>query len=437
MRGGFRIAMLGAAVVASMLAPPVPARAETKADTAQALARSAEVMAREGSLDEAARLYQRAWELDPDPVLLYNVALLLDRKGDVRKAREAYLRYIQVEKDPDGKARAKVKLDALPTKTTGQIVLAIEPPGGTVEVDNRPVTTPMDAPLEVESGPHVVTLRHDGYVTERVSTEVAIGKPSRIVLRMEPDKRCMPAVPSPCPPGGCFLDVLYKPAGAEVELDGRVVGHTPLEAFRVAPGRYVVRLLKPDFLPKTLKLAVAGDQQLDGDLDVDVELLQRRDTERMLATDYIRLQLLAVTNGLGGVRLSTGGVKWPGFFWNILQVGWSGGLEGWEAYAGGDLGYLWIHGNHFINAGMILRAQWNMYDWDPDTCPDGAVCNTDAGKVREYLVGFAFGPVLRYRYYVDRVGFEAFMEIPIVVGYGKEHDHWGGGYPIFGVGIGM
>ena len=55
----------------------------------------------------------------------------------------------------------------------------------------------------------------------------------------------------------------------------------------------------------------------------------------------------------------------------------------------------------------------------------------------DFAVGFAFGPILRYRYYLDRVGFEAFMEIPIVAGYGQEHGHWGGGYPIFGVGVGM
>ncbi|MBM4395552.1 MAG: tetratricopeptide repeat protein [Deltaproteobacteria bacterium] len=96
--------------VALALALARPAPGDGRVRKAQALAQSAEVLADDGSLDEAIRLYERAYALDPEPVLLYNVARLHERKGDLDRAREGYERYLAAEKDAGGRAAGEARL---------------------------------------------------------------------------------------------------------------------------------------------------------------------------------------------------------------------------------------------------------------------------------------------------------------------------------------
>ncbi len=52
-----------------------------------------------GDFAEAARLLERAYQLDPDPTLLYNLARALENDGDHRKARVAYEQYLRARPD--------------------------------------------------------------------------------------------------------------------------------------------------------------------------------------------------------------------------------------------------------------------------------------------------------------------------------------------------
>ena len=96
-------------------------------DTALALARSAEVMAEEGKLDEAVALFVKAYDLDPAPALLYNIGRLCDKKGDLVRAREYYERYIAAEKDAKNVAKAKARLEAVLSRVPGKLVVVCEP----------------------------------------------------------------------------------------------------------------------------------------------------------------------------------------------------------------------------------------------------------------------------------------------------------------------
>ena len=62
------LVFLGALLVLAGL----PAGAQTPRETAISFARSAEALGREGDFDGAIRLFQKAWDLAHDPVLLYN-----------------------------------------------------------------------------------------------------------------------------------------------------------------------------------------------------------------------------------------------------------------------------------------------------------------------------------------------------------------------------
>ena len=47
--------------------------------------------------------------------------------------------------------------------------------------------------------------------------------------------------------GPATVRVLSRPAGAQVVLDGRVIGRTPLEIGAVSPGEHSIRLELTDF----------------------------------------------------------------------------------------------------------------------------------------------------------------------------------------------
>jgi tetratricopeptide (TPR) repeat protein len=74
---------------------------------ALALFEDSEARYREGRFREAAELLERAYALDPAPILLFNLARALESAGDLSNAVEAYARYVGA--DPEAKDRRAVE----------------------------------------------------------------------------------------------------------------------------------------------------------------------------------------------------------------------------------------------------------------------------------------------------------------------------------------
>lgn len=62
---------------------------------------------RDGEFAAAAMLLREAYEIDPAPTLLYNLARALESEGDLEGAVEAYRRYVKAEPD----ARDRIAID--------------------------------------------------------------------------------------------------------------------------------------------------------------------------------------------------------------------------------------------------------------------------------------------------------------------------------------
>jgi serine/threonine-protein kinase len=77
-----------------------------------------------------------------------------------------------------------------------------------------------------------------------------------------------PAV-SPSPLLG-WLKILPKP-WADVTVDGRVVGQTPLPAIPLAPGSHSVVLTHPDYLPFTRRVEIRVGETATIRLDLTTE----------------------------------------------------------------------------------------------------------------------------------------------------------------------
>src|SRR4051812_40533662 len=95
-------------VLASMVAPPALAQAPSEL-AQRALGHYQRGMSeyRSGHYDEAIEAFNRAYQVDPAPILVFNIAQAHWKKGDRELALEAYRRYLTL--DPGAANRAQVE----------------------------------------------------------------------------------------------------------------------------------------------------------------------------------------------------------------------------------------------------------------------------------------------------------------------------------------
>ncbi len=106
---------------ASLLMWTSPCKAESEAEQAAALATEAIEKGRTGRYLEAIDLFQRAYELDPAPMLLYNIGRVRLRIGDLQRALSSLERYLATEDDPAGLARGRAARDEALAKWQGKL----------------------------------------------------------------------------------------------------------------------------------------------------------------------------------------------------------------------------------------------------------------------------------------------------------------------------
>lgn len=211
-----------------VLAAEPAAGPESAEQTAQALAVAAEVLAGEGKLDEAILLYRKVHERDPAPILLYNIARLLDRKGDLHEAHRAYQRYLLEEKDEALLQKGRKRLADLEQLLPSRLIVRPEPPDAWILVD-KSAARPGE-PFEVTLGWHYVVVEAKGYEPETLHVEIGLGPDRELPVKLTPL------------PGG--LAIISSFPGAEVVVDGESLAVTPVRGpIPAEAGPHTVRLL--------------------------------------------------------------------------------------------------------------------------------------------------------------------------------------------------
>lgn len=168
-----------------MVAAVRPGAAQAPEDPAVSLARAAEVMMKEGRLDEAAALFQKAYDLDPAPTLLYNIGRVYDLKGDLARARDYYERFLAHEKDPERLARGRQRLEAVLDRTPGRIVVTTDPLDASVAVDGAAVPRQgTEAMAEVRRGSHRVRVEREGFLAFEEDAVVQPGGEVRLFAKL-------------------------------------------------------------------------------------------------------------------------------------------------------------------------------------------------------------------------------------------------------------
>jgi hypothetical protein len=185
------------------------ALAKTPREQAGAFAASAEVLASEGKFDAAAALFQRAYELDPEPVLLYNIARMHDRKGDLPAARAGYERYLGEETDPAGQERGRTRLTEVMERMPGSIEVRVVPADAVVEIDGQRATGLVTA----TPGTHSVAVSREGFRPHAATLEVKPGQAVAVPVDLVALPAADPVRPAPEPvPAPIVVEKKARPA---------------------------------------------------------------------------------------------------------------------------------------------------------------------------------------------------------------------------------
>lgn len=143
-----------------------------------------------GDYENAIAEWTAAYEIDPRPLILYNLSQAYERNGQLPEAANALERYL-AEAAPDDEhvdvARARLHAISGRLQQTG-IRITGAPRGSELVVDGRSLGgLPRAEVVRVEPGDHEVVVRKDGYRPFRARVGVPAGRSVEVEVELETD----------------------------------------------------------------------------------------------------------------------------------------------------------------------------------------------------------------------------------------------------------
>jgi hypothetical protein len=139
----------------------------------------------EQKYSEALVEFERAHELAPNPLVLYNIAATYRELSRYDESIQFYDRFLTEGKDVAKKAllqKATQELEELRARV-GSIVVEADVDGATVTVDDRMVgTTPLPRPLVLPPGEHTITVNAPDARVMTKTVRVTAGDETRVTL---------------------------------------------------------------------------------------------------------------------------------------------------------------------------------------------------------------------------------------------------------------
>jgi hypothetical protein len=244
------------------LAPALAAAQQTtdSGDASATAAEQAAVLVEEGTAlfqarqyPEAAILFQQAYNLDPHPVLLFNIARAHQEMGDLPTAVSLFRDVVGMTDDATIVGAATERLQRLEAELTeqGYDPATVTPetyvPRGVVEISSEPAgadvllggesigVTPIRQ-SRIARGSYDMRVILDGYHPINTTLEVRGGGETIRSFTLQPRTSLEEYVP----PEPGYLTVLAPQANMEVFVDGQRFSVTPIDRAPLAPGSYEV-----------------------------------------------------------------------------------------------------------------------------------------------------------------------------------------------------
>ncbi|HMI87416.1 MAG TPA: PEGA domain-containing protein [Polyangiaceae bacterium] len=179
------IFMLGPSLITSRTA--LAQGAEVKA-SAQKKAREGQRLADKGQHERALALFKEAFDTYQEPGYLYNIGIEQEALGHDVEAFLAFERFLKdVQKIPPEFIADANRQQRELRKRIGELELRCTQERARVSVDDRPSgETPIDEPVRVAEGAHLILFQKDGFEPFRASINVTGGSKQRVEALMRP-----------------------------------------------------------------------------------------------------------------------------------------------------------------------------------------------------------------------------------------------------------
>lgn len=208
-------------------------------DDARTLFQRGQAAYAQGDYDAAITAWTRAYELDPRPLLQFNLSQALERLGRLEDAVTALGLYLD-RADPQDvhQADARARQASLRERISRtSVTLSGAPEGATILVDAEDRgRTPHPDPIVVTPGSHTVVLELEGYESFTSSIVVPAGQSVAIAVAMRASQRGPVASAQESGPDLLIPGILWGVGGAAV-VAGAVIGGVALGEAQSAPGR--------------------------------------------------------------------------------------------------------------------------------------------------------------------------------------------------------
>lgn len=193
--------------------PPRPPVSAPEAKPAQKEAdrffKSGVALYKEAKYSEALAEFQRAYEIAPHPLVLYNIAGCHRELSQYSEAVKAYTQFLAEGKGQVPAARltaAQTELDSILARIA-RVTVTVTPDGATLLVDGSPIGTLVEMPLILSPGEHLLVAQAPGRKDTERRVRVASGDELIVELNL------VELPPEPLTGGGPVATTTATPAG--------------------------------------------------------------------------------------------------------------------------------------------------------------------------------------------------------------------------------
>jgi hypothetical protein len=284
---------LALAVNVSPSAARAQATASSSAERAEAGERFDRGLRLFNSGDSAGALaeFKRAYELVPNVLVLYNMGLVYAQMGRAVEATDALDRVLASPGSLSAERRA-IAQSTRSEQAARVVEIAIESSvdGATVEVDGVEAgKTPLQGPLRITGGTHVIGVIAAGFSPERKEITIAGGekKALRFDLVAMQGRLAHLAITSHLP-------------GADLFVDDARVGSTPFStSVTLAPGAHRVELRRPDYVTAGTNITLGDGATGEVTLEPDEDPAASASSKVALSLDIHETQAVVTVDGRG------------------------------------------------------------------------------------------------------------------------------------------
>lgn len=229
-----------------------------------------------GDFARATELFQQAFDLDPHPVIMFNLARAYQELGDLPAALLHFRSLRTMDTPQNVLDAAATKIAAIEQALVAQgydpltVTSATYVPRGSLSITSQPEgaavylageyrgVTPFRAEL-MDEGTYALRVQLDGFHPVTQDIEVHGGRNNLRSFNLTPRTTLDEYVP----PSPGYLTVRGPVSGLPVSVDGSPFGYTPILAQGLSPGTYVVTISHPDFEPFSTTVDIASAQETE------------------------------------------------------------------------------------------------------------------------------------------------------------------------------